>query len=177
MSVLAVVTMGLIRGHESEASPAARLSQREKSDKPVGESGALQVEEYLVKPIGFVRSPIKSLLDSPKQGHEGAPTAWLDINPEFSEALEGLQVGQEIIVLTWLHMARRDRLKIHPRRDFSKPIRGIFASRSPHRPNPIGLHQVKILEIDRRHRLNVGPLEVLTGTPIIDLKPVILGVT
>jgi L-fuculose-phosphate aldolase len=133
----------------------------------------LQKNECVFRPIGLVRSPIKSLHDAPKQGDEGGPEAWLEIAPEYLEALEGLKVGKEIIVLTWLHLGRRDRLKVHPRGNPANPLQGVFATRTPHRPNPIGLHQVKILEMDRQRGLRVNNLECLDQTPILDIKPVL----
>jgi len=130
-------------------------------------------KEYVVHPIGFVRSPLKSREECPKQGREGAPEAWLDIDPSYAAALDNLIEGQEIIVLTWLHLAQRDLLKVHPRGDRDKPLEGVFTIRSPHRPNPVGLHQVKVLEIQPPGRIRVYPLEVVDGTPIVDIKSVI----
>jgi tRNA-Thr(GGU) m(6)t(6)A37 methyltransferase TsaA len=176
VGVLAVAMAG-VKGFEGEAavSPGAGPPRRKEPDHPLENSGPMKADEYQLKPVGFVRSPIRSLQDAPKQGHEGAPNAWLEIDPALADAMEGLQVGQEIFVLTWLHMARRDILKVHPRRSPANSLRGVFAMRSPHRPNPVGLHRVKILEIDRPVRLKVSALEALTGTPIIDIKPVIMG--
>jgi len=129
--------------------------------------------QYLLRPVGVVSSLLKSLEDCPKQGWEGAPDAWLEIDPLFADALDGLVVGSEIIVLTWLHESRRDLLKVHPRGDPDNPLRGVFATRSPDRPNPVGLHRVKILDMPKPCRLRVGPLEALNGTPIIDIKPML----
>jgi tRNA-Thr(GGU) m(6)t(6)A37 methyltransferase TsaA len=106
---------------------------------------------------------------------EGAPEAWLEIKPDFVEALNGLVAGQELLVLTWLQEGRRDVLRIHPRGDIDAPIQGVFATRSPDRPNPIGLHRVKLLDIDRSGRLKVRSLEALDGTPVIDIKPILSG--
>jgi len=131
--------------------------------------------DYQLRLIGFVRSPLTSLEGCPKQGVEGAPEAWLEIDPVFSDALEGLAAGQEIIVLTWLDKARRDLLRVHPRGNPEAPLKGVFATRSPHRPNPIGLHRVEIVEIEKPGRIRVGPLEALDGTPVIDIKPVLLN--
>src|SRR5262245_58610821 len=114
--------------------------------------------EYSLRPIGFVRSPLENRKNAPRQGSEGAPDAWLEMSPEVSEALHGLAPGDEVIVITWLHMARRDTLKVPPRRDKNKPLTGVFAIRSPDRPNPLGLHRVTIRHIDGT-RLLVGPLE------------------
>ena len=126
--------------------------------------------DYILHPIGFVRSPIKNRGAGPKQGREGAPDAWLDVDPAFSAALEGTAAGDEVIVITWLHLARRDELKVHPRGDVGVSMTGVFATRSPDRPNPLGLHRVKVLEVGA-HRLKVGPLEAIDGTPVVDIKP------
>ena len=126
--------------------------------------------EFLLHPVGVIRSPIKRRGDGPKQGREGAPDAWIDISPNVSAGIEGLGVGDEIVVITWLHLARRDELKVHPRGDTSVPMAGVFATRSPDRPNPLGLHRVKVLEIDS-NRLKIGPMEAIHGTPVVDIKP------
>jgi len=123
-----------------------------------------------IKPIGFVRSTIKSRADAPKQGREGAPDAWLEIEADVAEGADGIAPGDEIIVLTWLHLARRDELKVHPRGDTANALTGVFDTRSPDRPNPIGLHRVVVREVAGR-RLLVGPLEAVDGTPIVDIKP------
>ncbi len=128
--------------------------------------------QYTLKPIGVVRSKLKSLEECPKQGQEGAPDAWIEIDHAFIKGLDDLEAGQEILVLTWLHLARRDELKIHPRADKQRPLKGVFAMRSPHRPNPVGLHKVEIQEIDPVGRIRVYPLEVIDGTPVIDIKSV-----
>ncbi len=109
------------------------------------------------------------------QGSEGAPEAWVEIDPAFADALAGVANGDEVILLTWLHLSRRDVLKVHPRGDPAKPLAGVFATRSPDRPNPIGLHRVHVLETDAPARLRVSPLEALDGTPVVDIKPVLSG--
>ena len=126
---------------------------------------------FKVKPIGEIHSRLTSRADAPKQGAEGAPDAWLELLPDYAAGLEGINVGSEIILLTWLHLAERTALQTHPRGDRSKPLTGVFASRSPDRPNPIGLHRVTVKEI-LGNRLRVGPLEALDGTPVIDMKSV-----
>ncbi|MDA8242270.1 MAG: tRNA (N6-threonylcarbamoyladenosine(37)-N6)-methyltransferase TrmO [Nitrospiraceae bacterium] len=131
--------------------------------------------DHQLRPIGVVRSSLTSLEGCPKQGPEGAPEAWLEIDPAFSEALDGLFAEQEIIVLTWLDKGRRDLLRVHPRGNPEAPLKGVFATRSPHRPNPIGLHRVEIVEIDKPGRIRVRPLEALDGTPVIDIKPALLN--
>ncbi len=128
--------------------------------------------DYLLAPIGFLRSSLKERKEAPKQGGEGAPDAWVEINMELVEGLEGIEVGDNIIVITWFHRSRRDILQTHPRNDVHIPLAGVFATRSPDRPNPLGLHRVTVLEIVG-NRLKVGPIEAIDGTPIVDIKPVL----
>jgi tRNA-Thr(GGU) m(6)t(6)A37 methyltransferase TsaA len=128
---------------------------------------------FLLNPIGVVRSTLKDRGEAPKQGDEGAPEAWLEIEPPFRDGLEGIAVGSEVVVLTWFHQSRRDMLKVHPRGDRWRGLAGVFATRSPDRPNPIGLHRVTVLEIDVDRGLRVVPLEAIDGTPVLDLKPVL----
>ncbi len=131
--------------------------------------------KYLsLKPVGFVRSPLKSRVKAPKQGSEGAPEAWIELSPGFVRALAGVTVGDQLILLTWLHKSDRTILKVHPRGDKKNPLTGVFATRSPDRPNPIGLHRVTVHEIVG-NRIKVGPLEAIDGTPVIDVKPVLSG--
>jgi tRNA-Thr(GGU) m(6)t(6)A37 methyltransferase TsaA len=125
-----------------------------------------------LRPIGVLRSRINERSKAPKQGSEGAPDAWLEVRPSVAQALDGLAVGDEVIVLTSLHRARRDTLKVHPRSDPRRPLAGVFATRSPDRPNPIGLHLVTVRNISK-NRLRIGPIEAIDGTPVIDIKPVI----
>ncbi len=122
--------------------------------------------------IGRVRSSIGSRAESPKMEHEGAPDAWIDIDPAFAPALDTLAEGQEIIVFTWLHLSDRGYLQVHPRGDVTRPKKGVFNTRSPDRPNPIGMHRVRILARKAHQALHVYPLEALDGTPVIDIKPV-----
>ncbi len=129
-------------------------------------------ERFEVTPIGWVESPLTDSASAPKQGDEGAPDAWLTFEPAVLEALEGIRVGDEVIILTWLDRARRDVLRGHPRGDVSRPQRGVFSTRSPHRPNPIGLHRVQVTSIDGA-RVRVRNLEALDGTPIVDVKGVL----
>jgi len=124
-------------------------------------------------PIGRVRSPLADPARAPKQGLEGAPEAWLEIEPAYRAGLAGLRPGREILVLTWLHRASRATLRVHPRDDVRAPLTGVFATRSADRPNPIGVHRVAILEIADGTRLRVSDLEAVDGTPILDLKPVL----
>jgi tRNA-Thr(GGU) m(6)t(6)A37 methyltransferase TsaA len=124
----------------------------------------------VLQPIGTVESPLTDRELAPKQGHEGSPDAWLVFEPTVLQGLEDLRVGEQVIVLTWLDRARRDVLKVHPRGDESIPLHGVFSTRSPDRPNPIGLHLVEILSV-KEHRVLVRNLEALDGTPILDVKP------
>ena len=128
--------------------------------------------EYSLYPLGFLHSPLKHRGEAPNQGREGAPDAWLEVNSTVAEGLEGIAVGNEIILITWFHKADRDILKLHPRGDENMPLTGVFATRSPDRPNPLGLHRVTVLEITGK-RLKVGPIEAIDGTPIVDIKPVL----
>jgi tRNA-Thr(GGU) m(6)t(6)A37 methyltransferase TsaA len=130
---------------------------------------------YEVASIGTVRSPLTDRATAPKQGHEGSPDAWLEFVPGVLEGLEDIRPGDRVIVLTWLDRARRDVLRTHPRDDLANPEVGVFSTRSPDRPNPIGLHLVEVLSSDGG-RLRVRNLEALDGTPVIDLKPVLPGV-
>ena len=127
---------------------------------------------YEVRSIGVVASTLTNLESAPRQADEGAPEAWLAFNPEVVDGLQSLRVGEEIIVITWLDRARRDVLNVHPRGELSRPVEGVFSTRSSHRPNPIGLHHVAIAEI-KGARIRVRSLEALDGTPIIDIKPVL----
>jgi tRNA-Thr(GGU) m(6)t(6)A37 methyltransferase TsaA len=127
---------------------------------------------YRLHPIGFVRSSLRQREGAPRQGSEGAPDAWLDVDPAYAEALEGLGDGDDLIVITWLHQANRDILKVHPRGNHHLPLTGVFATRSPDRPNPLGLHRVTLRAI-AGNRLRVGPLEAIDGTPVVDIKPVL----
>jgi tRNA-Thr(GGU) m(6)t(6)A37 methyltransferase TsaA len=127
---------------------------------------------YTIEPIGVVRSELTQLEDAPMQGDEGAPDAWLEIDPSVTPGIAGLKPGDELIVLSWLHLAQRDVLQVHPRGDINRPLTGVFATRSPDRPNPVGLHRVTVLEI-MSDKLRVAPLEAIDGTPIVDIKPVL----
>ena len=129
-------------------------------------------ESLELRQIGVVRSSLDDLDAAPKQGTEGGEEAWVDLAPVFLEALDDVRVSDHLIVLTWMHLGDRDTLKVHPRDDVSNPLRGVFSTRSASRPNPIGLHEVKVLEVDGTH-LRVAPLEAVDGTPVVDIKPVI----
>jgi tRNA-Thr(GGU) m(6)t(6)A37 methyltransferase TsaA len=131
---------------------------------------------YTIDPIGVVRSSLTRLEEAPMQGDEGAPEAWLELTPQAAQGMMGIKPGDELILLTWLHLAQRDVLQVHPRGDLSRPLTGVFATRSPDRPNPIGLHRVSVLEV-REQKLRIAPLEAIDGTPIIDIKPVLSAST
>jgi len=122
--------------------------------------------------VGQVRSELTARTGAPMQGDEGAPDAWIELDPAFLPATAGLEPGDEILILTWLHRADRTVLQVHPRDDRSRPLTGVFATRSPDRPNPIGVHRVRLLALEGE-RIRVGPLEAIDGTPVIDLKPVL----
>jgi tRNA-Thr(GGU) m(6)t(6)A37 methyltransferase TsaA len=128
--------------------------------------------ELSLIPIGRVESPLIEPSDAPKQGFEGAPDAWLALEPAVLPALDGLGPGDRVIVLTWLDRADRRVLRVHPRDDPRNPERGVFSTRSADRPNPIGLHEVEVLAVDGS-RVHVRNLEAVDGTPVLDLKPVI----
>jgi tRNA-Thr(GGU) m(6)t(6)A37 methyltransferase TsaA len=119
-----------------------------------------------------IRSELATREDAPKQGREGAPDAWLEIEPWAARGLTGLRVGAEIIVIKWFHVGRRDVLEVHPRDDLNKPLAGVFTTRSSDRPNPLGLHPVVVRSIDGT-RLRIGPIEAIDGTPVVDVKPVL----
>lgn len=127
---------------------------------------------YDIQPIGWVESPLVDLDTAPKQGDEGSPEAWLVFDPPVADGIRDLEVGSEVILLTWLDRARRDVLVVHPRGDRDNPARGVFSTRSPQRPNPIGLHLVQIEAIEG-NRIRVRNLEAINGTPIVDVKPVL----
>ena len=126
--------------------------------------------EFPLRPVGMIHSPLKTRHEAPKQGSEGAPDAWLEVFPVLTDALDGVAVGDEILIITWFHQANRDVLKVHPRSDPRNRLTGVFATRSPDRQNPLGLHPVVVHAIDG-NRLRVGPIEAIDGTPVVDIKP------
>lgn len=127
---------------------------------------------FEIRRIGVVQSRLSGREEAPNQGSEGAPDAWIDVDPAFAEGLQGVAVGSDVIVVTWFHLSRRDLLKVHPRGDRARPVTGVFSTRSPDRPNPLGLHRVKVLELTGS-RIRVAPLEAIDGTPVVDIKPVL----
>jgi tRNA-Thr(GGU) m(6)t(6)A37 methyltransferase TsaA len=134
------------------------------------------MKNFSIKPIAFIHSELKRRDEAPLQAFEGAPNALIEVLPPYRKALHRMQVGDEIIVITWLHRAHRDVLKVRPRGDRSRPLTGVFSTRSPDRPNPLGLHRVKVLKM-HRGRLLVGPIEAIDWTPVVDIKPVLTGST
>jgi tRNA-Thr(GGU) m(6)t(6)A37 methyltransferase TsaA len=130
------------------------------------------MQRYSLHPVGQIRSALRAIGEAPRQGSEGAPDAWLEVDPAYAAALLGLAAGDQIIVVTWLHRADREALQVHPRGDPEIPLAGVFATRSPDRPNPLGLHRVTVRKISGT-RLRIGPIEAIDGTPVVDLKPVL----
>ena len=122
--------------------------------------------------IGFIRSTLRTRREAPCQGAEGAPDVWLDLLPEFAPGLLGIEPGAELMVVTWLHQGTRDVLQVHPRRNPENPLTGVFFTRSPDRPNPLGLHRVTVHEI-AGPAIRIGPMEAIDGTPVVDMKVVL----
>lgn len=130
------------------------------------------MRSYALRPIGFIRSELKTRSDAPRFYTEGAPNAFLEVVSAYRRGLSGVRAGEEIIVITWLHRARRDVLRVHPQGDKSRPLTGVFLTRSPDRPNPLGLHRATVLEV-RANGLLIGPMEAIDGTPVVDIKRVV----
>lgn len=129
--------------------------------------------EIALAAVGVVRSALTDPAGAPRQGREGAPDAWLELEPGVAPAAADLRPGDRVVVLTWLHLGRRDVLQVHPRDDPATPLTGVFSTRSQDRPNPIGLHDAEVLEVDRGRdavRVRVAPLEAVDGTPVLDVK-------
>ena len=141
--------------------------------QPSNDQININMQPITLLPIGLVSSTLTSLDDCPLQGNEGAPEASIIIDQKYRDALEGISAGDRVMVLTWLHIANRDVLQCYPRRQTAAPHVGVFATRSPDRPNPIGYHEVTVKDIRKDGVLSVFPLEVLHGTPVLDIKPVI----
>jgi tRNA-Thr(GGU) m(6)t(6)A37 methyltransferase TsaA len=135
-----------------------------------GGSAPTSATRLRLRPIGTIRSELTDRRRAPKQGSEGAPDAWLEVQPWASKGLRGVAAGDEVLVITWLHEGRRDVLQVHPRGDGRRRLTGVFATRSPDRPNPLGLHPVTVREIVG-NRLRIGPIEAIEGTPVVDVKP------
>ena len=130
------------------------------------------MKSFEVTPVGYVTSALRDLEAAPRQADEGAPQAWLVFQKAVEEGLRNITPGDRLIVITWLDRARRDVLTVHPRGDLGRTPEGVFSTRSPHRPNPIGLHDVEVIAVEG-HRVQVRSLEAVDGTPIIDVKPVL----
>jgi tRNA-Thr(GGU) m(6)t(6)A37 methyltransferase TsaA len=130
------------------------------------------MREYRVRPIGYIQSEIKKREDAPLFYTEGAPKATLKVLPKYRVGLNRMRVGDEIIVITWLHRAHRNILRVHPRGDASRPLTGVFSTRSPDRPNPLGLHRARVLEINP-NGIRINAIEAIDGTPVVDIKPVV----
>jgi tRNA-Thr(GGU) m(6)t(6)A37 methyltransferase TsaA len=130
------------------------------------------MNDYLLQPIGWIRSQLKHTKDAPRFYTEGAPDARLELDARVWDAMDGIKVGDDIVIITWLHLANRETLKVHPRGDLTRPKRGVFSTRSPHRPNPLGLHRAKVLAIEQ-NVVSIGPIEVIDGTPVVDIKCVV----
>jgi tRNA-Thr(GGU) m(6)t(6)A37 methyltransferase TsaA len=130
------------------------------------------MDTYPLEPIGWIRSELKKTKDAPRFYTEGAPNARLELDSRYGDGMGGIKVGDDIVVITWLHLANRQTLKVHPRGDLTRPLRGVFSTRSPHRPNPLGLHRARVLAIEQ-NILSIGPIEAIDGTPVVDIKPVV----
>ena len=126
-------------------------------------------EVFSIQPIGHIHSTLRTRAEAPRQGDEGAPDAWLEVEAAFARGLSGIAAGDEVVLITWLHRADRDVLQVHPRDDPRVALAGVFATRSPDRPNPLGLHHVTVREISGT-RLRIGPIEAIDGTPVVDIK-------
>lgn len=163
----------MIRPMATRRRRGERGGKRPRDARRAARSGASRAtpddEAMVLRPIGVVRSTLRTRAEAPRQGFDGAPDAWLVVDPWAAEGLRGLAAGDEIVLVTWLDRARRDVLLVHPGRDPRRPLAGVFATRSPDRPNPLGLHPVTIRRIAGT-RLRVGPLEAIDGTPVVDVK-------
>ena len=138
--------------------------------KPPGKPATPRSGRALLRPVGVIRSSLRDRRNAPKQGREGAPDAWLEIHSFALAGLDGIAAGDELIVLTWLDQADRQTLQVRPRSNPSRRLTGVFATRSPDRPNPVGLHRVTVREVETT-RLRIGPIEAIDGTPVVDIKP------
>ena len=166
----------LRHGRDLAASPQVRYRLETERASPLLLIAGLTIERQLVlEPIGRVESTLLEPGQAPRQGDEGAPDAWLVLNPAVRDGLSGLRAGTDVLVLTWLDRASRDVLTVHPRGDTKRPPTGVFNTRSPDRPNPIGLHRVTILAIEG-DRIHVRSLEAVNRTPVLDVKPVLEAV-
>jgi tRNA-Thr(GGU) m(6)t(6)A37 methyltransferase TsaA len=147
--------------------PAMALTKTRQARRPKGKRASKPAE---LRPVGLIRSTLKNLSEAPKQGSEGAPDAWLEVHAFALDALDGIAPGDDLLVITWLDQAHRKVLRVHPRNDPSRRLTGVFSTRSPDRPNPLGLHRVTVRKI-HKNRLRIGPIEAIDGTPVVDIKP------
>jgi tRNA-Thr(GGU) m(6)t(6)A37 methyltransferase TsaA len=138
--------------------------------KARGPSGKMSEQDLTLRPIGVIRSELKERTGAPRQGNEGAPDAWLEVEGWAARALSGIAEGDRLVVITWFHRGRRETFEVYPRGDRRHTLTGVFATRSPDRPNPLGLHPVVVRKIEG-NRLLVGPIEAIDGTPVVDIKP------
>src|ERR1041384_7166047 len=162
--------MSKARQSRSRAAAPPRRKRAARTSGATAKPAARDAGKAVLRPVGVLSSTIKTLADAPKQGEEGAPDAWLEVYGWAQDAMDGLAVGDEILIITWFHRARRDRMPVPPRSGPNNPLTGVFATRSPDRPNPLGLHPVTVRAIEGR-RMRVGPIEALDGTPVVDIKP------
>ncbi|MFO7448421.1 MAG: tRNA (N6-threonylcarbamoyladenosine(37)-N6)-methyltransferase TrmO [Ignavibacteriaceae bacterium] len=132
----------------------------------------MEKKSFSINSIGYIHSPVKKREDAVKQADEGAPEAWIELFPEYAEGIDGIMAGDEVLILTWLHLSIRDVLKTHPRGNPANPVKGVFATRSPNRPNPVGLHRVYVLEV-YENKIKIAAIEAIDGTPVIDIKAVL----
>jgi tRNA-Thr(GGU) m(6)t(6)A37 methyltransferase TsaA len=160
-----------VKNPDMEQNRATSGDAQAGASPPEGRAGRA-AQRYEVRPVAWVESPLKTRAQAPRQGSEGAPPAWLAVEPDVAEGIRDLRAGEQVIVLTWLDRARRDELATVPGDNPASPPLGVFSTRSPNRPNPIGVHRVQILAVEGL-RIQVSELEVLDGTPIIDIKPVL----
>jgi tRNA-Thr(GGU) m(6)t(6)A37 methyltransferase TsaA len=158
----------IVRGKLQTADRPEQMESTTVSDDATN-SGPTGLE---LRPVGVIRSELKKRADAPKQGSEGAPDVWLEMYSWAAHGLHLIAEGDELIVITWFHQAHRDVLQVHPRSNPRNPLTGVFATRSPDRPNPLGLHPVVVRAIDG-NRLRIGPIEAIDGTPVVDIKPVL----
>ena len=143
---------------------------QKKTRRARGTKGRGTFDPPKLRPVGLIRSTLKKLSEAPKQGSEGAPDAWLEVHAFATDALEGIEPGDDLLVITWLDQARREVLQVHPRSDPSQRLTGVFSTRSPDRPNPLGIHRVTVRKV-HKNRLRIGPIEAVDGTPVVDIKP------
>jgi tRNA-Thr(GGU) m(6)t(6)A37 methyltransferase TsaA len=160
-----------LMGEDTAARRAAGGDITAGASPPAGRAGQA-APRYEVRPVAWVQSPLTQLADAPNQGREGAPPAWLAVEPGLAEAIRDLRAGQQVLVLTWLDRARRDELACVPGDNPASPPLGVFSTRSPNRPNPIGVHRAQILAVEGL-RIQVSELEALDRTPVVDIKPVV----